>query len=89
MLSVRYSRQFKKNYKKVERSDKYPARLREVVEKLKEGKPLDRSFNDHQLKGAYRDCRECHLTPDILLVYRVESNELVLVRTGSHSELFE
>jgi mRNA interferase YafQ len=43
---------------------------------------------DHQLKGVFRDCRECHIEPDWLLIYRIEGDVLQLVRTGTHSDLF-
>ena len=43
---------------------------------------------DHQLKGGYRDCRDCHIEPDWILIYRVKDNELHLVRTGTHADLF-
>jgi mRNA interferase YafQ len=46
-------------------------------------------FRDHPLKGGYAGCRECHLRPDLLLIYIQSATELKLVRLGSHSELFD
>ncbi len=45
-------------------------------------------YQDHPLKGQYKDKRDCHLGPDWILVYAVVDNELVLYRTGSHADLF-
>jgi mRNA interferase YafQ len=62
--------------------------LRTVVSKLAAGEELPESFRDHALGGSYRDYRECHLASDWLLIYQRREDTLILVRTGSHSELF-
>ncbi|GAA7036170.1 hypothetical protein AOH447_06310 [Helicobacter pylori] len=64
--------------------------LYKVVENLVKEQPLDPKYKDHPLKGALKDFRECHLKPDLLLVYQIkkQENTLFLVRLGSHSELF-
>lgn len=49
---------------------------------------LNEILKDHSLKGEYRDCRECHIEPDWLLIYKIEGNSVTFIRTGSHSELF-
>jgi len=53
------------------------------------GVPLDEKYKDHMLKGEYASFRECHVKPDLLLVYKIDSNVLKLVEIGSHSELFD
>jgi mRNA interferase YafQ len=64
--------------------------LAEVVELLLAGVPLPQRYKDHALTGTYRDCRECHLKPDLLLIYAERDGDLLeLTRIGSHSELFE
>ncbi len=57
---------------------------------MADGKPLETKYKDHSLVGNYRGCRECHITPDWLLIYKVYDNDLVLylTRTGTHSDLF-
>jgi mRNA interferase YafQ len=52
--------------------------------------PLPKKYNDHALKGKYTAYRECHIRPDLLLIYKKDKTNLilVLVRTGSHSQLF-
>lgn len=59
-----------------------------VIIKLSGGEPLEAKFRDHILTGQYKGTRECHIEPDWLLVYELTENELVLVRTGTHSDLF-
>ena len=66
------------------------ALLDKVVSIIAEGKVLPEKYRDHPLTGNYEDCRECHITPDWLLVYEIEDDELILylTRTGTHSDLF-
>ena len=64
-------------------------RLRVMLESLIRQDPLTARNLDHPLRGVWRSYREAHVEPDRLLIYRVEGNELHLVRTGSHADLFE
>ena len=61
-----------------------------VVDLLASGCELPDKYEDHHLSGNYKDCRECHITPDWLLIYEVSEGELILylTRTGTHSDLF-
>jgi|RhiMethySRZTD1v2_1073278.scaffolds.fasta_scaffold3275180_1 mRNA interferase YafQ len=61
-----------------------------IVEKLANDVPLDAKYRDHSLSGEYNDCRDCHLRPDLVLIYlKTEMpQKLTLVRLGSHNELF-
>jgi mRNA interferase YafQ len=79
---------FKKDYKKLSNTDK--SILKEVITLLVNGKKLDSKYKDHQLIENYLGCRECHLKPNLLLIYRIENDilELALTRVGSHSKLF-
>ena len=91
MLKIRYETTFKKDYKRIVKRG-YDTRLMEaVISLLAEQKELPKKHKDHILFGDYRGCRECHITPDWLLIYRVSGEELVLVltRTGTHSDLFK
>ncbi len=90
MLTIRYETNFKKDYKRIKKRG-YNIKLFEaVVEMLAEQKTLPQKYKDHSLSGDYSDCRECHITPDWLLIYRINDNELILTltRTGTHSDLF-
>lgn len=81
--------QFRKDLKRVSRSGKHSVEyLLEVLSKLAKGQVLEQKHKDHPLVGEWADCRECHVKPDWLLIYRLEPKRLVLIRTGSHSELF-
>lgn len=80
---------FKKDLKRARKRGCSMALLDEVVETLLCGEKLAESNNDHALTGNWRGHRECHITPDWLLVYRIIEDTLILslVRTGSHSDL--
>ena len=88
MLAIRTSTKFKKDLKKAQKQGKDTELLKAVITLLAEEKPLPEKHRDHTLQGNYTDCRECHLQPDWLLIYRATQTELQLVRLGSHSELF-
>ncbi len=63
--------------------------LKPVLEALVRDQPLAASYRDHALTGEWEGCRECHVKPDLLLIYKKAGHDtLILVRIGSHSELF-
>jgi len=80
--------QFKKDFKRLRSSGHNFAILAEVIIKLQKNEELPQSLRDHSLIGNWKECRECHLAGDWLLIYQLTEKELILVRTGSHSELF-
>ena len=90
--NIKYTKSFKKQLKKIIKQGKNIDKMLNVVGQLSEGKILDVRYRDHALIGNkyYKDCRECHIEPDWLLVYKYNHNELhlFLVETGSHSDLF-
>ncbi|NMW18726.1 MAG: type II toxin-antitoxin system YafQ family toxin [Chlorobiaceae bacterium] len=88
MYQIRRTTQFKKDIKRVLQRGKDFEQLLSVVKHLAEGDPLDAVYHDHPLKGQYQGKRDCHLAPDWILIYAFEDQELVLYRTGSHSDLF-
>ncbi|MHB1688281.1 MAG: type II toxin-antitoxin system RelE/ParE family toxin [Ignavibacteriaceae bacterium] len=88
-LSVVFTKGFRKDFKRVEKHEKKLLQLKGAIISITEGKPLNKRLLDHPLKGDYKDCRECHLAPDFLLIYKIEEETLILVRCGSHAELFE
>lgn len=90
MLKVRYSSRFKKDFKVIVKRGYNISLFEEVLNILREEKPLPEKYNDHSLKGDYSGHRECHITPDWLLIYKKEDDmiTLSLTRTGSHSDLF-
>lgn len=90
MLKVRYSTKFKKDYKTIIKRGYNPQLLQDVLEILCSEQPLPPKFKDHNLTGNYEGHRECHITSDWLLIYKIEQEILTLslTRTGSHSDLF-
>lgn len=88
MLQLVRKSQFKKDFKKLRSSGRDLGKFADTIRLLQDGESLPEAMNDHQLIGNYRGHRECHLSSDWLLIYKIENSCLVLVRTGSHSELF-
>lgn len=79
---------FKKDLKRAKKRGCDMALLNEIIEKLRDGEPLPEKNKDHSLSGNWVGHRECHITPDWLLVYRICENTLILslIRTGTHSD---
>ncbi|MCM1056493.1 MAG: type II toxin-antitoxin system YafQ family toxin [Firmicutes bacterium] len=90
MLKIRYHTSFKKDYRKAVKRGYDIGLMEDIICKLAKGEKLPEKNNDHPLSGDYIGCRECHITPDWLLVYEVDNKELILylTRTGTHSDLF-
>ena len=88
MREITLTSQFKRDYKKRSRDTSLVGLVEQTVELLAAGKPLEARLRDHPLKGGYAGCRECHIKPDLLLIYVQTTDELRLIRLGSHSELF-
>ena len=95
-LTVKFTTQFRRDYKLAMKRGLRIALLEEVVERLAMGEPLPEKNRDHALTGDWVGHRECHIQPDWLLIYeishgyRMEGDVLVLTlaRTSSHSDLF-
>lgn len=90
MLTIRYETSFKKDYKRAKRRGYNLYLIEEVIRLLVQQEPLPERYKEHSLIGNYAGYRECHITPDWLLIYKIKDNELILVlsRTGTHSDLF-
>ena len=65
------------------------ALFKEIVRNLLAEQALDLKYRDHALLGQYQGTRECHIEPDWLLLYELTQHEVVLIRTGSHADLFD
>lgn len=90
MRTIKYEKSFKKDYKRIVKRG-YDIRLFEiVVSMLANNETLPEKHRDHSLNGKYSGFRECHITPDWLLIYRMDNSKLILIltRTGTHSDLF-
>ena len=90
MLNVVLSNRFKRDLKLIAKRGYDLNLLDAVVSTIAEQRPLPEKNRDHALTGDYIGFRECHISPDWLLIYRVDGNDLILFlsRTGTHSDLF-
>lgn len=88
MLRLVRTNQFKRDYKRSCKRGYDATKLVEVITLLVSGERLPTKYRDHALLGEYSDCRVCHIQPDWLLMYQRKGNELILIRTGTHSDLF-
>lgn len=88
--NVRPTTKFQRDLKRVQRRGYDISLLTAVIKMLADGKPLPEKNKDHTLSGDYSGCRECHITPDWLLIYELSAGDLILylTRTGTHSDLF-
>lgn len=88
---IKYTSQFKKDFKLARKRNLDIQQLMAVIEMLANGIQLPEEYHDHPLAGNYQGCRECHIRPDWLLVYKLFDDILVLecTRTGTHSDLFK
>ena len=82
------SSKFERQYKKLSQTQKIQAKL--VINRLLCDLPLEAKHKDHKLVGNYNGYRECHIMPDLLLIYKKDTEALSLfcIRIGSHSNLF-
>lgn len=85
MRSLERTNTFKRDFKKHGDLD---TALIEILYLLLNDKPLPQQYKDHELIGNWKGFRECHIKPDLLLIYRKNDDLSQLVRLGSHSELF-
>ena len=83
------TKKFKRSFKKLRLKDSDETIYIDVVSKLLNGILLDKKYKDHFLKGNPEQYKECHLKPDLLLIYRAYKDEVQLIDIGSHGELFE
>ncbi len=90
---IKYTKEFKKSIKKLTKQGKNIDKLLNIVDKLSKGIPLEIKYRDHALynDNRFQNCRDCHIEPDWVLIYKYldENLILLLVNTGSHSEVLE
>jgi mRNA interferase YafQ len=88
MLHLVTTNRFEKNLKKMLKRGKDKEKLRTLLELLLKQEKLPYKYREHLLVGNWQGFRECHIEPDWLLIYQITSDELVLVATGTHVDLF-
>lgn len=88
-LNLHYTASFKKDYKRLSRCGTDMEKLHRVIARLSSGMPLEEQYKDHPLRGDFAGARDCHIEPDWVLIYAVFKDDLRLIRTGSHADLFK
>jgi mRNA interferase YafQ len=88
MLQLSATPRFKKDAELSKKRGRDFEKLTIVIEMLLEQKRLPDKYRNHKLHGEYKDIWECHIEPDWLLLYKKEKTELILVRLGTHADLF-
>ena len=90
MYKIKPTSKFQKDLKKISKRGYDLSLLKNVINILARGEELPEKYKDHSLKGNFVNCRECHITPDWLLIYEKTEDELYLylTRTGTHSDLY-
>ena len=89
MKNIVIENSFKKDLKRLQKRGYYFRALYNIIELLKYNNNLPRNARQHKLKGEYQSFWECHIENDWLLIYQITETELLLLRTGSHLDLFE
>ncbi|MEM6501606.1 MAG: type II toxin-antitoxin system YafQ family toxin [Cyanobacteria bacterium P01_C01_bin.89] len=89
MLKASYSRQFERDLKRMRKQGKRGNKIKTVIGKLVNEEVLEPKYKDHKLIGNYKGRRECHIEPDWLLIYKLDDEEIVFERTGTHADLFK
>jgi mRNA interferase YafQ len=89
MRSIQRTSQFKRDVKRMQKRGKVFAEFKQVISELSAGMSLEPRYRDHDLSGQYKGTRECHIEPDWLLIYELTQDEIVFIRTGTHSDLFD
>ena len=89
-MKITQTTQFRKDVKRLRKRGKDVRKLTDVVDLLDAGEELPERLRDHALSGNWLGWRDCHVEPDWVLIYKTlpDVDELVLGRTGSHSDLF-
>jgi mRNA interferase YafQ len=87
---VKPTSKFQRDLKRAQHRGFNISLLTQIIKKLANGEPLPEKNKDHLLSGEFVGCRECHITPDWLLIYEIDGDNLILylTRTGTHSDLF-
>jgi len=90
MFGLKYSNHFKKDIKCYKNNPSVQRELEQVLDTLAKGKSLPAKNLNHPLVGEFKACFECHIKPDVLLIYKIEKREIIilLLRIGFHAKLF-
>jgi len=89
---IEFTNNFNRQFKKIVKQNKDISKFLKIVERLANNDVLELKYRNHNLENnkKYKNCKECHIEPDWLLIYQVQDDKLILLlfATGSHSDLF-
>lgn len=88
MLQQIYTTKFTKDITRCAKRGKDLKKIEVVINNLSSGQKLEAKYKDHNLIGNYAGRRECHIEPDWLLIYKIDNNNIIFERTGTHADLF-
>ena len=88
MLNLQSQKQFEKDLIKAKKRGKDMAKIENIIMQLINAHSLPVKNREHKLQGNFKDFWECHIEPDWLLIYKKTATEIILIRTGTHSDLF-
>ena len=89
MRQVRQQSAFRRDLKRMKKRGKDLSKLQAIVSRLVKGEALEAKYRPHPLTGNWKPFWDCHIEPDWLLLYQLTDAEVLLVRTGSHADLFK
>lgn len=89
MLIPIFTKQFQRDLKLMKRRGKEIEHLKHIMRDLIEQNKLGSQYSDHKLVGLFKGRRECHIEFDWILIYKLDADEIIFERTGTHSDLFE
>ena len=89
MLKPAFTKQFDRDLKRMLKRGGDKQKIKLAISKLISETELESKYKDHKLIGSYEGRRECHIEPDWLLIYKLEKDEIIFERTGTHSDLYK
>jgi mRNA interferase YafQ len=88
LKTIVFTNEFKREFKLSRKRGKKEEKLLEIIEMLQSSKKIPEKHRLHPLGGEFKDCLELHIEPDWLLIFKLTQESVILLRTGSHSDLF-
>lgn len=88
MLDYIYTNTFKKDVGRIKKRGLDTDLLKFVLNEIIEEKELPKKFKNHKLSGNWKGRFECHLSPDWILIYKIDKRTVIFERTGTHADLF-
>ncbi|PLX70051.1 MAG: type II toxin-antitoxin system YafQ family toxin [Denitrovibrio sp.] len=88
MKTIVTTSKFKKDFKAYRHTVEIEEALKDIISYLQQSKQLPVKYKDHPLIGEFKGCRDCHVLNDVVLIYEIDENRIILIRIGNHAKLF-